>query len=215
MLIDTHLHECTHSPDSFMTLRQIVDQARRLGLQAVCITDHESNGLTETAARMSRLWQYPIFVGAEYLTDCGDLTVFGLSEIPDAGMPLSQMLDLVSRAGGACVAAHPFRTNNRGLRDLVKTARGLHGVEVFNGSTDPANNLRALSAAREAGLSLLGGSDAHTTGQVGRFATRFPEGIRSVADLVEAIRSGQTLPVAYSAGVYREAEPLLKGQLAG
>ena len=44
MLIDMHLHECRNSPDSFINLELIVSVAKAKGLDAVCITDHDSMG---------------------------------------------------------------------------------------------------------------------------------------------------------------------------
>ena len=44
MFIDLHMHECTYSKDSFLKLEEIVELAKKRGLGAVCITDHESAG---------------------------------------------------------------------------------------------------------------------------------------------------------------------------
>ena len=49
MLVDMHLHEKTFSTDSFLSLDEIVSIAKAKGLDAVCITDHDSMGLRETA----------------------------------------------------------------------------------------------------------------------------------------------------------------------
>ena len=54
MFIDLHLHESAYSPDSQMTLDELVQAAREKGLGAVCITDHDSMGLTEYAKEYSR-----------------------------------------------------------------------------------------------------------------------------------------------------------------
>lgn len=45
MLVDMHLHEKTFSTDSFLSLDEIVSIAKAKGLDAVCITDHDSMGL--------------------------------------------------------------------------------------------------------------------------------------------------------------------------
>lgn len=66
MLVDMHLHECTYSTDSFLHLEEIVSIARQKGLDAICITDHDSMGLRERAEAYSREIGYPIFVGVEF-----------------------------------------------------------------------------------------------------------------------------------------------------
>lgn len=53
MLVDMHLHECTYSTDSFLHLEEIVSIARQKGLDAICITDHDSMGLRERAEAAS------------------------------------------------------------------------------------------------------------------------------------------------------------------
>ena len=69
-----HLHECTYSTDSFLHLEEIVSIARQKGLDAICITDHDSMGLRERAEVYSREIGYPIFVGVEFFSLWGDIT---------------------------------------------------------------------------------------------------------------------------------------------
>ena len=73
MLVDMHLHECTYSTDSFLHLEEIVSIARQKGLDAICITDHDSMGLRERAEAYSREIGYPIFVGVEFFSLWGDI----------------------------------------------------------------------------------------------------------------------------------------------
>ena len=70
MLVDMHLHESTCSSDSKMTLEEIVATARERGLDAVCITDHDSMGLKETAEQYSR--------GDRFSNLCGSGIFFSL-----------------------------------------------------------------------------------------------------------------------------------------
>lgn len=60
MLVDMHLHECTYSSDSKISLEEIVTTARGRGLDAVCITDHDSMGLREYATEYSHRTGFPI-----------------------------------------------------------------------------------------------------------------------------------------------------------
>ena len=83
MLVDMHLHECTYSTDSFLHLEEIVSIARQKGLDAICITDHDSMGLRERAEAYSREIGYPIFVGVEFFSLWGDITAWGIDGIPD------------------------------------------------------------------------------------------------------------------------------------
>ena len=105
MLVDMHLHESTCSSDSKMTLEEIIATARERGLDAVCITDHDSMGLKETAEQYSRETGFPIFVGVEYFSLWGDITAFGIDRFPDKRIPAQDFVDQVNAAGGFCVAS--------------------------------------------------------------------------------------------------------------
>ena len=47
MFIDLHMHEKTFSKDSFLSLREMVDIARKKRLDGICITDHDDIGIKE------------------------------------------------------------------------------------------------------------------------------------------------------------------------
>jgi predicted metal-dependent phosphoesterase TrpH len=114
MIIDMHIHEKTFSFDSFIQLEDIVEKSKSMGANGICITDHESNGLTEYAQKVSRDLEYPIFVGAEILTYEGDALVFGIDELPEKQMHSHELSDYVHCRGGVIISAHPYRKNNRG-----------------------------------------------------------------------------------------------------
>ncbi len=202
MIIDTHLHESKYSLDSFVSLEEIVTQARQMGLDGICITDHESNEIKDEARRLAQETGFLIIVGAEVLTWQGDVTVFGLDEIPQERLQAAELLDMVVKKGGVAVSAHPFRQNNRGMGHAIREMELLGGVETFNGNTDFEQNLDAYYLAQELGLPCLGGSDAHARHEVGRYATVFPDGIRDEQDLIQAIYDRAVYPVAYLESTY-------------
>lgn len=195
MLIDMHVHEKRHSLDSFMMLEEIVEEAIATGLDGVCITDHESMGLKKFAKEYSQKTGFPIFVGAEYLTQEGDILAFGIDELPkQERLPAQEFIDYVNKKGGICIAAHPFRNNNRGLEENLKRVKGLAGIEVLNGSTSFEANQKALAYCKELNLEPFGASDAHDTFQLGKYATRFPKWINTVEELVQVIKEGGCKP---------------------
>ena len=78
MKIDLHIHEKTYSLDSQASLEDIIIEARRKGLDAITITDHDNNDIKEYAKEVSKHENFPIFVGVEYLTQQGDIVAFGI-----------------------------------------------------------------------------------------------------------------------------------------
>ena len=202
MLVDMHLHESTYSLDSHINLEQIVTIARQKGLDAVCITDHDSMGLREYAAEYAKKVNFPIFVGVEYYSLQGDITAWGIDTFPDHRIDAQIFIDQVNAAGGFCVSCHPFRNNKRGLEENLRRVYGLHGVEVLNGSADQEANRTALRFCRELGLKAIGASDAHTTGQIGKYVTGLPEKVTTLADFVAQLRQRDTRPAIWNGTGY-------------
>ena len=202
MLVDMHLHEKLFSPDSFITVEQIVEVAKLRGLDAVCITDHDSMGFRDLVAEYSERLQFPIFVGVEYLSLWGDITAWGIDSFPDHRDSAQDFIDHVNRSGGFCVSCHPFRNNNRGLEDNLRFAKGLHGVEVLNGSTTMEANRTALRYARELGLKTIGASDAHTVEQIGKYVTWLPEKVDNLNDFVAQLRTCESKAAIWNGSAY-------------
>lgn len=202
MLIDMHLHEKTCSTDSFLTLEEIVTEARRRGLDGVCITDHDSMGLREYAQEYARRTGFPIFVGVEYFSLQGDITAWGIDTFPSQRLDAQIFIDQVNEAGGFCVSCHPFRNNNRGLEDNLRRVHGLHGVEVLNGSTSLEANRTALRYCRELGLQAIGASDAHVVKQVGKYVTWLPEYVTTLEDFVAQLHRCTTRPAIWNGSSY-------------
>lgn len=203
MLIDMHIHESTCSADSQMTLEEIVATAKERGLDAICITDHDSMGLKERAEAYSREVGFPIFVGVEYYSLWGDITAFGIDGFPQERIPAQDFIDQVNEAGGFCVACHPFRNNKRGLEEHLKDVHGLHGIEVLNGSTDMESNRKALEYCRELNLQTVGASDAHWTSQLGKYVTMVPGNPKTLEEFVQALHKGGLKPAILEENGYR------------
>lgn len=197
MFIDMHVHVSEYSPDSFLPVRAAIARAKAMGLDGLCITDHDTLGILEIIDQLRAESEFPLFAGVEYLTTDGDFSVFGLDVMPAPGMDATSLLRHVTQQGGAAVACHPYRNNGRGAGDKVRNLAKLQGVECFNGSTSRANNLKALRVARELGRTCTGASDAHHVERLGRFATRFDRPVRTTADLVQALHFGATTPVMF------------------
>ena len=203
MYIDMHMHEKTYSTDSFLSLEEIVSTAKSRGLDGICITDHDSIGLKEQAEHYSKVTGFPIFVGVEYYSLEGDIVAFGIDSLPKQRTDAQTFIDYVKERGGICFSAHPFRSNNRGLKEHLDLVHGLDGIEVLNGSTSPEANRKAHEYAKRLGLQTVGSSDCHVPEKVGRYATYFPEQVRNVEELIEVFKTQEVQPAVYENGAYR------------
>ena len=202
MLVDMHLHALPNSTDSFLTLQEIVAIAKVRGLDAICLTDHDSMGGKAFAEEYSREIGFPIFVGVEYFSLWGDITAWGIDSFPQERIEAQTFIDQVNAAGGFCVSCHPFRNNNRGFEHHLREARGLHGVEVLNGSADMEANRTALRYCRELGLKAIGASDAHVPKQVSKYVTWLPERVDTLSDFVVQLHSCETRPAIWNGSAY-------------
>ena len=73
MIIDTHIHESKFSLDSKVSLIEIMSRAKEIGLDGICITDHDNNDITEEARELSKKTGFLIIPGVEVLTYEGDM----------------------------------------------------------------------------------------------------------------------------------------------
>ncbi len=202
MLIDTHLHEKKFSGDSFISLEMIIKKAGELGLDGICITDHESNAIRTEAAALSQKTGFLIITGAEVLTLEGDMTVFGLDRLPEKTVHARELVWMTEAAGGVAICSHPYRQNNRGMGDFIRDLPLVRGIEAFNGSTPQHHNLKAYELSLELNVAALGGSDAHVIDQVGKYATWMPDWVRDESSFIQAVKRGLTLPAVYKNGSY-------------
>ena len=202
MIIDMHMHESTCSSDSFLKLADIVETAKGLGLDAICITDHDHMGLKEFAQNYSKEVDFPIFVGVEYYSLQGDIVAFGINDFPKERISAQEFIDSVHEQGGVCFAAHPFRNNNRGLAEHLWSVEGLDAIEAFNASTTYEANVQALEVSIKRGIQAVGVSDCHVMEKIGVYATCLPYDVKTLDEFVAAFKKGDCYPVGYFDGEY-------------
>ncbi|MBN2795036.1 MAG: PHP domain-containing protein [Clostridia bacterium] len=194
MLFDLHIHQNLHSKDSVLSIEEAVKEAKALGLDGIGITDHDDLGLKAKAQKISKELDFLIIVGVEIFTLDGDLLCYGINEMPKKRMSAKETINFVHARGGICIAAHPYRHNNRGLGSLIESIEGLDAIEGFNGRTDQYSNRKAYDVAKLRNIPATGSSDAHRSGEVGNYVTEFDQPIMNEKDFIDAIKSKQFKP---------------------
>lgn len=207
MIIDTHLHESKYSFDSHLTFKEAIETAKFVGLDGICVTNHDNNHLRKEIGNSAKINDILVIVGAEILTFEGDILVFGVDNLPENMLHANELLEIVEKNNGVAISAHPFRNNNRGLGEHIrKVSNILSGVEAFNGSTFPYHNLYAYALATELNIPCLGASDAHVSQNVGKYATYFDSTIRDEEDFIEAVKSKNFCPVIRKNGYFEKID---------
>ncbi|RJQ77938.1 MAG: PHP domain-containing protein [Desulfobacteraceae bacterium] len=202
--IDLHIHT-TLGGDSAIRPAEVVAQARRMGLDGVCITEHHAYDLSRPFEGIAARENFPIFRGLEYRAAEGHLLIYGVRAgksdfLP--GLPMQTVLDWVNQRGGVAIPAHPYQNGLIGcaLGDRVLALQGLVALETLNGSVSADDNRYAHEAAGRLGVKGIGGSDAHGIQALGRAYTCFSDPIGSEAELVKALRVGAYFPQSNGTG---------------
>ena len=209
MLIDLHTHSYPHSDDSFMSVDELIEGSKSLGLDAICLTDHDAFWTTEQIDDLSNSHNFLIIPGCEINTEAGHVLVFGLSKY-EFGMHKPEFLQAcVDKAGGAMIAAHPYRrrfieepAEKPGVREeMLERAGGdeffqmCQGLEALNGRGLSIQNQFSLDLGGMLSVSMTAGSDAHKVEQIGTVATEFERPVSCLADLIKELRAGRFHPV--------------------
>ena len=208
MKIDLHLHTWPKSQCSNIEPADLVKEAERLGLDAICLTEHQVLWRTEEVAALKGSSDLQIFRANEITTAQGDVLVYGLEKDIQGIIPIQQLHKEVQAAGAFSILAHPFRGfKTFGISDLQmsleqaskkKALQFVDAIEIRNGKVTDSDNEMAEKVAEKLGLPGTGGSDAHMVDDVGRFITIFDADIANEQELVEALRTG-----AYTVAVGR------------
>ncbi len=207
MVIDLHVHTSPASPCSSATVEEIIQEAKRIGLDGVCLTDHNHLWDPDEVADLRRKYNLLILRGNEITTDQGDMVVFGLEKEIKGIVKLEDLREEVSKAKGFMIVAHPFRgfltfgigklglTPEKAMERLL--FRLVDAVEVMNSKVTQKENSFAAKVAEGLSLPATGGSDAHEVSEVGIFATRFSQVVEDEKDLIDALKGGNYVPIAY------------------
>ncbi len=209
MLIDLHTHSYPHSDDSFMSVDELIEGSKSLGLDAICLTDYDAFWTNEQIDDLSNRHNFLIIPGCEINTEAGHVLVFGLSKY-EFGMHKPEFLQAcVDKAGGAMIAAHPYRrrfieepAEKPGVREeMLERAGGdeffqmCQGLEALNGRGLSIQNQFSLDLGGMLSVSMTAGSDAHKVEQIGTVATEFERPVSCLADLIKELRAGRFHPV--------------------
>lgn len=192
MKFDLHLHTSRHSPDSETDPLDLLESARKAGLDGVVLTEHDylwpEDELLELRAAAPDL---VVLAGMEVTGRGGDVLVYGITDATTLprGIGWGELVREVHRQGGVAVAAHPNRWGQPFERVVREAGVKLDGIEVLSNNMDPDLRTQAAELLKKyPEYAQLGNSDSHAPWSVGCCYTDFDAAIRSNADLVAAIR---------------------------
>ena len=196
MLIEMHCHTAEFSPCSEASAADLVREVYARGAQGIVLTDHHYLWTDSDLAALHRASGVPaaflVLSGQEVSTiDLGDILVYGADKAFPFGLSVVELRAQAPDA--ALVWAHPYRWGRYPVvGNLLHPA--LDGIEIINGNQTDRENRQACQAWQQFGFNCLAGSDAHDLDAAARLLTRFHVPVRSLTDVVTAIRQRECRP---------------------
>jgi predicted metal-dependent phosphoesterase TrpH len=201
---DLHVHpsgDAVRRPPRPSTPASIFEALVASGLGVAVLADHDRIDVAQDLVALARSSGAAIelIVGEEITTREGHLLGIGLSSRVAPGMTLDDTVAAIHDQGGLAVVAHPllppvFSATPERLLHLAQgdPRRRPDALEVMNAVAAwvPGWRRRVERMAADGGYAMVGGSDAHRAGAVGRARTGFSGS--GAAALLEAIRARAT-----------------------
>ena len=189
--VDLHVH--TPACDGFSSVEKLVKQAKKLGLSAFAVCDHNMCTPLPDCG-------FPLIPAIEVSTtkghivglyiDPAKMNGFTRDNLPAPG----EAIEAIHAAGGVAVLAHPFEFGHITEDDLDGFTPDF--IEINNSRAVLKHrdaNARAAAYAQKRGIPQTGGSDAHCAAELGGSYTEVD--CDDVSELEAAIRAGKTRSV--------------------
>ncbi len=200
MVIDLHVHTKELSPCSEMDPEEAVLEAKKIGLDGICFAEHNKTWNQNEIVTIQEKYGILVFNGIEVDSSEGHVLVFGLDKEFQGITPIEDLHQAVDETDGFMIVAHPFRgflvfglselkmdIDNACNNPLFKFA---NGIEIFSGRQTPKENVFSYQVCERLGLKGVGGSDAHTSKDIGKCVTIFENKIKGQEDLIRELKTG-------------------------
>jgi predicted metal-dependent phosphoesterase TrpH/glycosyltransferase involved in cell wall biosynthesis len=186
--VDLHMHT-DHSPDCATPVDTLLDTAKRVGLGAIAITDHnEISGALEARDRANGI---KVIVAEEVKTaDQGEVIGLFIEEKIPRGMTLQETIAEIRRQGGLVYVPHPFDRMHAvpDYEHLLDVVEDIDAIEVFNPRVAfSAFNEEAARFAAKYRIVAGAGSDSHVAQGLGSVKIRMRD-FDGAEEFLESLR---------------------------
>jgi predicted metal-dependent phosphoesterase TrpH/glycosyltransferase involved in cell wall biosynthesis len=186
--VDLHMHT-DHSPDCATPVDTLLETAKRVGLGAIAITDHnEISGALEARERADGI---KVIVAEEVKTaDQGEVIGLFIEEKIPRGMTLQETIAEIRRQGGLVYVPHPFDRMHAvpDYEHLLDVVEDIDAMEVFNPRVAfSAFNEEAARFAAKYRIVAGAGSDSHVAQGLGSVKIRMRD-FDGAEEFLESLR---------------------------
>ena len=183
--------------ESYNQPRAVYERLKRLGMNLVTVTDHDSVGAAEELRRFPDFFSSVEITcytpgGGELHAGVYDLDERQHIELQRRAADLMSMLAYLSEQRLFFSVNHAFSalTGRRAASDFELFEDRFPAVEILNGQMPGLSNRAARLLAARSGKAPLAGSDAHTMRSLGSAYTEVP-GARNKREFLDGLRCGR------------------------
>ncbi|MCY4390378.1 MAG: PHP domain-containing protein [Desulfurellaceae bacterium] len=209
MRIDFHVHTTRGSSDSNLDPLLMIDQAHTIGLEGICITEHDNAWTDPEVEEYARERGVTLFLGIEVTTEWGHVGAFGLDRYVGGIYKVKELRRIIDEVDGFLIANHPFRykldprfqfihkTTPIDQANPVSGSQALEvldyvdAIEVVNGACSEEENRYAQAVAEHVGCKRIGGSDSHSASSIGCAVTIFERPLSTTRELIDELKAGR------------------------
>ncbi len=163
MKVDMHIHSI-YSSDGTLEVKEILKIARKRGLGAIAITDHNEIRGSIEARKLNIL---PVIRGIEISSKEGHILAYGVSCLIPRDLDIEETIERIRDCGGIAVAAHPYRYWS-GIGEENARKFNFDAIEAFNGRCKKKSNEKAEKLCETLAKPFTAGSDAHFADEIGK-----------------------------------------------
>ena len=213
LVADLHVH--AFPGDGAIGPFNLGREARRRGLHAIALTNHNQVFTARFARWWSQRWGGAIiFTGQEVTNPGHHIVALGIHEVVDWRLSPVDTVAAIHAQGGLAIAAHPDKAYWQSFDR--ESLRALDGVErrhpLIQTRPDARTELEAFferaREERDRPLAAIGSSDFHTAAMLGSCRTFVLARAASEAGILEALREGRTTAHAEGDPLPPDAPPV-------
>jgi hypothetical protein len=198
LILTGDFHVNTFPGDGALTPRSLQDEAIRAGIDVITVVNHNAFAAPRLIPWLPEDPDAPIVIPGEEITNPDyHLIAVGIDRriAPDGAVP--EIVAQIHARGGVAIAAHPARTFAGWDDRALATVDGTEVARADSRKQDRRDYVEVFERTRRTkpALAPIGASDMHTTLGLGDSRTFLFVRERSVAGVLEAIRSGRTVAI--------------------
>ena len=191
MKIDPHIHSI-YSGDSDSQIKDILKQAKKTGLDAIAISDHNTVKGSKVAIEKSKDMDILVVPSIEISTKNGHMLGFGATENIPRGLSAIETVEKIHDAGGLAIVPHPYSYYRHGLFTKIDDNLQIDGVEVKNARYILGySNNKGKKLSQKHNIPEFGASDSHFIKSIGDCYTEI-DCQKTVDDVLDAIVKNKT-----------------------